>query len=82
MELLQNFKYVKVKHLTPYKYEVLEGIKDAVEVSVICNCSRPLNFLSCLSPLQKDKKSKMFFRSVSENVESDWRTSLNREAIL
>ena len=31
MELLSNFKFVKVKTLTPYKAEVLEGLKVAVE---------------------------------------------------
>lgn len=31
MELLNNFKFVKAKPLTPYKAEVLEGLKDAVE---------------------------------------------------
>jgi len=31
MELLSNFKFVKAKPLTPYKAEVLEGIKEAVE---------------------------------------------------
>lgn len=31
MELLKNFKFVKTKPLTPYKAEVLEGIKEAVE---------------------------------------------------
>jgi hypothetical protein len=31
MELLNNFKFVKVKALTPYKAEVLEGLKEAVE---------------------------------------------------
>ena len=31
MELLHNFKFVKVKELTPYKAEVLEGIREAVE---------------------------------------------------
>ena len=31
MELLKNFKFVKAKPLTPYKAEVLEGIKEAVE---------------------------------------------------
>lgn len=31
MELLKNFSYVKAKSLTPYKAEVLIGIKDAVE---------------------------------------------------
>ena len=31
MELLSNFKFVKAKPLTPYKAEVLGGIKDAVE---------------------------------------------------
>lgn len=31
MELLANFKFVKAEPLTPYKAEVLEGIKEAVE---------------------------------------------------
>lgn len=31
MELLNNFKFVKAKPLTPYKAEVLEGLSDAVE---------------------------------------------------
>ena len=31
MELLQNFAFVKSKPLTPYKAEILEGIKEAVE---------------------------------------------------
>jgi hypothetical protein len=31
MELLENFKFVKAKPLTPYKAEVLEGLKVAVE---------------------------------------------------
>ncbi len=31
MELLNNFKFVKVKSLTPYKAEVMEGIREAVE---------------------------------------------------
>ena len=31
MELLANFKDVKVKQLTGYNAEVLEGIKEAVE---------------------------------------------------
>lgn len=31
MELLDNFKFVKLKPLTPYKAEVLEGIRNAVE---------------------------------------------------
>jgi len=31
IELLKNFKFVKVKPLTPYKAEVLEGLKEAVE---------------------------------------------------
>ena len=31
MELLKNFSFVKAKPLTPYKAEVLEGIKEAVE---------------------------------------------------
>ena len=31
MELLHNFSFVKTKELTPYKSEVLEGIKEAVE---------------------------------------------------
>lgn len=31
MELLKNVKFVKTKPLTPYKAEVLKGIKEAVE---------------------------------------------------
>jgi len=31
MELLNNFKFVKTKPLTPYKAEVLEGLREAVE---------------------------------------------------
>lgn len=31
MELLGSFSFVKAKQLTPYKAEVLEGIKEAVE---------------------------------------------------
>lgn len=31
IELLKNFSFVKTKSLTPYKAEVLEGIKEAVE---------------------------------------------------
>ena len=31
MELLKNFKFIKTKTLTPYKAEILEGIKEAVE---------------------------------------------------
>ncbi len=31
MELLRNFSFVKAKPLTPYKAEVLEGLKEAVE---------------------------------------------------
>ena len=31
IELLNNFRFVKVKTLTPYKAEVLEGLKEAVE---------------------------------------------------
>ena len=31
MELLNNFKFVKAKPLTPYKAEVLEGVREAVE---------------------------------------------------
>ncbi len=31
MELLKNFKFVKAKPLTPYKAEILNGIKQAVE---------------------------------------------------
>lgn len=31
LELLSNFPFVKTKPLTPYKAEVLEGIKKAVE---------------------------------------------------
>ena len=31
LELLNNFSFVKAKPLTPYKAEVLEGLKDAVD---------------------------------------------------
>lgn len=31
MEVLKNFSFVKAKPLTPYKAEVLEGLKEAVE---------------------------------------------------
>ena len=31
LELLNNFKFVKTKPLTPYKARVLEGLKDAVD---------------------------------------------------
>lgn len=31
IELLNNFKFVKAKPLTPYKAEVLEGLKEAVD---------------------------------------------------
>lgn len=31
LELLKNFSFVKTKPLTPYKANVLEGIKEAVE---------------------------------------------------
>ncbi len=31
MELLKSFPFVKTKTLTPYKAEVLAGIKEAVE---------------------------------------------------
>lgn len=31
IELLNNFKFVKAKPLTPYNAEVLEGLKEAVE---------------------------------------------------
>lgn len=31
IELLKNFKFVKVKPLTPYHADVLEGLKEAVE---------------------------------------------------
>jgi hypothetical protein len=31
IELLSNFKFVKAKPLTPYKADVLEGLKEAVE---------------------------------------------------
>ena len=30
MELLENFKFVKSEPLTPYKAEILKGIKEAV----------------------------------------------------
>ena len=31
MELLKSFSFVKAKTLTPYKANVLEGIKEAVD---------------------------------------------------
>ena len=31
MELLKSFSFVKAKPLTPYKADILEGIKEAVE---------------------------------------------------
>jgi len=31
LELLENFKFVKAQTLTPYKAEVLQGIKQAVD---------------------------------------------------
>ncbi len=31
LELLKHFKYVKAKPLTPYKAEILEGLKESVE---------------------------------------------------
>jgi hypothetical protein len=31
LELLKSFSFVKAKPLTPYKADVLEGIKEAVE---------------------------------------------------
>ena len=31
MELLKNFPFVKVKPLTPYKSDILEGVKVAVD---------------------------------------------------
>lgn len=31
MELLDSLKFVKAKPLTPYKAEVLEGLREAVE---------------------------------------------------
>jgi len=31
MELLKSFSFVNAKPLTPYKSEILEGIKEAVE---------------------------------------------------
>lgn len=31
MELLNNLKFVKAKPLTPYKAEILENIKEAVD---------------------------------------------------
>ncbi len=31
MEVLKNFSFVKAKTLTPYKAQVLEGLKDAIE---------------------------------------------------
>ena len=47
MELLNNFKFVKAKPLTPYKAEVLEGLKEAVEevnqIKTGKKKSKPLN---------------------------------------
>lgn len=37
MELLNNFKFVKTKLLTPYKAEVMEGVKQAVEEMKLIN---------------------------------------------
>ena len=31
VEMLRNFKYVKTKPLTPYKAEVLEGLKEGLD---------------------------------------------------
>ena len=31
MELLKSFSFVKAKPLTPYKSDILEGVKEAVE---------------------------------------------------
>lgn len=31
MELLNNFKFVKAEPLTPYKAEVIQGLRQAVE---------------------------------------------------
>ncbi len=31
MEVLKNFSFVKAKPLTPYKEDVLQGLKEAVE---------------------------------------------------
>ncbi len=31
LELLKNFSFVKTKTITPYKANILEGIKEAVE---------------------------------------------------
>lgn len=31
MEVLKNFKFVKTKPLSSYKYEVLEGLKESIE---------------------------------------------------
>ncbi|WP_020528135.1 hypothetical protein [Flexithrix dorotheae] len=31
MELLGNFSFVKTKPLSPYKAEIIEGLKDAME---------------------------------------------------
>lgn len=36
LELLSNFKFVKAKPLTPYKAEIIEGLREAVdEVNLI-----------------------------------------------
>ena len=37
MELLSNFSFVKAKPLTPYKAEVLENVKQAVEEMKLIN---------------------------------------------
>lgn len=31
IEVLKNFKFVKTKPLSTYKYEVLEGLKEGIE---------------------------------------------------
>lgn len=37
IELLNNFKFVKAKPLTPYKAEVLEGVRQAVKEMKLIN---------------------------------------------
>lgn len=37
MELLNNFKFVKAKPLTPHKAEVMESVKQAVEEMKLIN---------------------------------------------
>lgn len=40
MELLRSFSFVKAKPLTPYKADILEGIKEAVEEMNLINAGK------------------------------------------